>query len=424
MKLSLSLLLFVLLAGAALPGENWPGWRGPTGMGQADDKGLPLTWGGKQNENVLWKAGLYPSDKVRRDQNQSSPIVWGDHVFITTSYWPEGAAEKDYPEHHVVCYGAGDGLKRWDTTVPPGPWKLTDLRGGYTAPTPATDGRHVFVIFGSAVVAALDFRGQVVWRREITPHFFDVAWGASPLLYKDTVLVLCDQLREKKTSTLLALDAATGAVRWEKKRPSSDWAHSTPALVRVGARIQLLVAAANGPQGLDPDSGDVLWWVQSSQRVGDTVTPLYHAGQLYIDSGRGSPGLAVDTTGSGDVTKSHVRWTLPVVQEGFSSPVLVGGFMYRLYRPGVLGCWKWATGEKLYEERLEGADPAVSPVATADGLLYCASGGKSYVLRAGPRAEVLARNDLGDASRASPAVASGRLYIRGGRYLYCIGKQP
>jgi outer membrane protein assembly factor BamB len=422
MKMPLSFLLFAALAGSSLAGDNWPGWRGPTGMGQTDEKGLPLTWGGAKSENVLWKVPLYPSEKVRRDQNQSSPIVWGDAVFVTLSYWPQGAAEKDYPEHHVVCYGAADGKLRWDTTVPAGPWKLTDLRGGYTAPTPASDGRHVFVIFGSAVVAAVDMRGKLAWKREIAPHFFDVAWGASPVIYKDTVLVLCDQLREKKSSTLLALDAASGDVRWEKKRPSVDWAHSTPALAQVGGRTQLLVASAFGPQGLDPDNGETLWWVQSPKRVGDTVTPVYRDGQVYVDSGRGGPGLAVDATGSGDVTKTHVRWTIPMVPEGFSSPVLSGEYLYRLYRPGVLGCWKWATGEKMFAERLEGIDPDVSPVATADGLLYCASAGKSFVLRAGPQLEVLARNDLGDASRASPAVAHGRLYLRGGRNLFCIGK--
>jgi outer membrane protein assembly factor BamB len=395
-------------------------------MGQSDEKGLPLTWGGKQGENVLWKAPLFPSDKVRRDQNQSSPIVWRDHVFVTLSYWPEGTAEKDYPEHHVVCFDAATGTRRWDTQVMPGPWKLTDLRGGYTAPTPATDGRLVYVIFGSAVVAAVDFQGKLAWRRDITPHFFDVAWGASPVLHKDTVLVLCDQLKDKKSSSLLALDAATGEVRWEKKRPGADWTHSTPALARVGGRLQLLVAGANGPQGLDPETGEPIWWVQLPQRVGDTVTPVYHEGLVYMDSGRGGGlggrGLAVDATGQGDVTKTHVRWTIPGVPEGFSSPLVVGSHLYRLHAPGVLGCWSWADGSKVYAERLEGIDTAVSPIATADGLIYCASAGKSYVIRAGATAEIVARNDLGDSSRASPAVAQGRIYLRGGRYLWCIGK--
>jgi outer membrane protein assembly factor BamB len=404
-------------------GEHWPGWRGPTGMGTSGETNLPLAWGGKAGDGVLWKAPLFPSDKVRRDQNQSSPIVWGDHVFVTVSYWPEGRAEKEYPEHHVLCFNARDGSRRWDTTVPPGPWKLTDLRGGYTAPTPATDGERVVVIFGSAVVAGLDFEGAVVWRKEITPHFFDVAWGASPVLYRDTALIVCDQLKDKKASRLLILDLKTGDVRRDVPRPTADWTHSTPLPARVGEKTRLLLATANGPQGLDPESGEVIWSFHAPQRVGDTVTPVYRAGQLYVDSGRGGIGLAVDATGTGDVTKTHLKWKLPVVPEGFSSPVLVGEYLYRLHAPGVVSCRKWPTGEEVFKERLEGIDPAVSPVATADGRIYCASAGKSVVLKAGPTLEVLARNDLGDPSRASPAVAAGRLYLKGGRYLYCIGRR-
>src|SRR5262245_26261683 len=95
--------------------DRWPAWRGPTGDGQCDEKNLALTWGGKNNDNILWKAPLFPNDKVKRDQNQSSPIVWGDRVFVTLSYWPEGTTDKDFPEHHVVCFSTKDGAKLWDT---------------------------------------------------------------------------------------------------------------------------------------------------------------------------------------------------------------------------------------------------------------------------------------------------------------------
>src|SRR5262249_46262456 len=155
-------------------------------------------------------------------QNQSSPIVWKDRVFVTVSYWPEGVSEKEYPEHHVLCFDADKGKPLWDRKVEPGPWKLTDIRGGYTAPTPACDGERVYVLFGSAVVAALDMDGKPVWRKEITPHFFDVAIGTSPILHRDTVLVVCDQLKEKKASCLKAFDAKTGSLRWEKARPAAD----------------------------------------------------------------------------------------------------------------------------------------------------------------------------------------------------------
>src|SRR5262245_39536043 len=212
-------------AGPALA-DNWPGWRGPTGMGQADEKGLPLTWGGPKQENVLWKAPLLP-DGAKPDQNQSSPIVWGERVFVTASWWPAGAGPDRHPEHHVLCFRTADGKRLWDATVPPGPWLLKDLRGGYTAPTPATDGERVYALFGSSALAALDLDGKLLWRKEIAPHFFDVAVGTSPVVHRGTVLVLCDQLREHKASRLLAFDGKTGELKWERKRPEADWAHST-----------------------------------------------------------------------------------------------------------------------------------------------------------------------------------------------------
>jgi outer membrane protein assembly factor BamB len=409
-------------------GEHWPGWRGPTGMGISDESGLPLQWGGKNLENVRWKSPLLPSDKVRRDQNQSSPIVWGERVIVTLSYWPQGVAEKQYPEHHVLAFHCDDGRKLWDVTVDPGPWKLTDLRGGYTAPTPACDGQRIYVAFGSAVVAALNLDGKQLWRRDIVPYDFDVAWGASPVVFGDTVIITCDELGQKKASSLIALEGKTGAVRWKKERPDVDWAHSTPLLAKVGDRMQLLVATANGPQGVDPTTGEPIWWFRGKERLGDTVTPLFHNGVVYVDSGRGGGlgpvGVAVDATSQGDVSKTPPRWKVPAPNEAFSSPLLVGELLYRVRAPGILSCRKWSTGEEVYKsERLEGIDHAVSPVATADGRIYCASAGRSYVVQAGSKYELLGSSDLGDPSRASPAVAAGRLYLKGGRYLYCIGKQ-
>lgn len=418
-----SLLALVLITPALA--ADWPGWRGPTGMGLSPDKELPVEWGGKDNRNVRWKAPLYPgADKVRFDQNQSSPIVQGGRVFVNLSYWPAGVtAEKEPPEHHVVCFDAADGKRLWDTKVSAGPWLLKDLRGGYTAPTPAADADRVYVLFGSSVAAALDRDGKVIWRKEITPFTFDVAIGVSPVLYKDTVLVTWDLTG--KASRVIALDAKTGDVKWEKKRPAADWAHSTPTLAEVNGKPQLLVAGANALEGLDPATGDTIWSATGdgkSVRIGDTVSPVLAGGVVYADSGRGGPGLAVDPTGTGDVTKTHVKWKIPRVPDGsLASPVAVGDYLYRLQAPDLIHCYQLADGKPVYSERLPGISVTPSPVATADGRIYVAGGGKSYVLRAGPKADVLGVSDLGDPSLASPAVAGGRLFIKGGRNLYCIG---
>ncbi|HEV3436354.1 MAG TPA: PQQ-binding-like beta-propeller repeat protein [Gemmata sp.] len=400
---------------------DWPGWRGPTGMGQVEDKNLPLTWGGKDNENVIWKVALPgQEEKAAQDQNQSSPIVSRDRVIVTMSYWPSGKADpKQFPEHHVGCYQVSDGKLLWDITVPPGPWLFSDLRGGYTAPTPAADGERIYVVFGSAVMVALAYDGKTVWRKEITPYKFDVAFAASPVLFEETIILQCDQV--DKGSRLAGYDRKTGDVKWEEKRPNVSFGHSTPVLAKIGGKAQLLVSASNALQGVDPASGKLLWTCAAK---GDTVSPVLGTGLVYCDSGRGGPGLAVDPSGMGDVTESHLKWTIPQVKEGYSSPVISGEYLYRLQNPEVVGCFRLFNGRVVYSERMPGVSASSSPIATPDGRIYLASAGKTYVLKAGPKLDILATNDLGDSGPASPAVADGKLFLKGRKWLFCVGAKP
>jgi outer membrane protein assembly factor BamB len=398
--------------------ENWPGWRGSTGQGISKEKDLPIQWGGKERRNIRWQA-LLPGvrERATQDQNQSSPIVSRGHVFVTASYWPAGVEPNQFPEHHVVCFRTCDGEQLWDTKIEHGPWsRASDLRGGYTAPTPASDGERLYVLFGSSVLAALDFEGKPLWRKEIAPYKFDVAIGTSPVLYRDSVLLQCDQV--EKSSRLLAFDCKTGEVQWEKKRPNVNFSHSTPVLAEVKGKRQLLVAASNALQGVDPSNGDVLWWCAAH---GDTVSPVLGGGLVYLDSGRGGEGVAVDPTGRGEVTRTHRKWQLKNVPAGFSSPVVVGDYLYRLCDPEMLRCWKLADGEEVFTERLPGVSTACSPFTTPEGRIYFASAGKSYVVKAGAKLEVLAVNDLGDGSQASSAVAEGCIFLKGRKRLYCIG---
>lgn len=398
----LAALLILLLSPAGA--ENWPQFRGPTGQGASAEKELPLTWGGPGEQNVRWKAEL-----PKAHNPWSSPIVWGDRVFLTTSTF-------DPPEHRVLCFGKEDGRLLWSTPVPAGPLHLTDTRATYCAPTPATDGKAVFVAFGSAVVAALDFDGRILWRQELARRAFDVAMGSSPILYKGNVLLLCDQNEGK--SCLLAFDKATGKIAWEALRPQQAFAHTTPVLISVKGAPQLLVGASNVFQGLDPENGKPIWWFANA---GDTASPAYADGIAYCDSGRGGPGAAVDATGTGDVTATHLKWRLNMGGEVLSSPIIVGGLLYRLRGGSRLSCLELATGKECWSDHLPGVHSWPSPVAAADGRIYFASAGKSFVLRAGPKFELLATNDLGDPNPASPAVSDGMIFLRGNRYLYCIG---
>ena len=409
--------LAVLLLCTSALAADWPGWRGPTGMGLCDEKDLPLVWG-KDGKNVRWKVALPGVEaKAAQDENQSSPIAFGDRVVVTASYWPGGKKDpKAYPEHHVVCYRVSDGTVVWDVKVEPGPWLLSDLRGGYTAPTPAADAERIYVVFGSAVIAALDHAGKPVWRKALDPYKFDVCFGASPVVFGETVILQCDQV--DRGSRMIAFDRKTGDVKWEEKRPTVGFSHSTPVVVKVGDKPQLLISASNAVQAADPVTGKLIWWCAAK---GDTVTPVLGGGLVYCDSGRGGPGVAVDPTGTGDVSKTHVRWKLGQVPEGYSSPVVAGDYLYRLVSPETVRCVTLSSGGVAFSERLPGVATSVSPVATADGRVYLAGAGKSFVLKAGPKAEVLEVNDLGDGGHSSPAVAGGRLYLKGRRNLYCIG---
>jgi outer membrane protein assembly factor BamB len=398
--------------------DDWPGWRGPTGQGTCAQKNLPLEWSARTGKNVLWKKEIPGAGgKLRQDQNQSSPIVKKGLVLLTTSFWPAGRSPKEFPEHHVVCFRAADGKLLWDTKIAHGPWsRAEDLRGGYTVPTPAADDQRVYVVFGSSVIAALTHAGKEVWRKEIVPHDFDVAMASSPVLYRDTLLLQCDGVRN---SRLLAFDCKTGNERFSHKRNVS-FSHSTPVLVTVAGKPQLLVAAATAVQGVDPEDGKVLWWCSGA---GDTCSPVLGNGVVYCDSGRGSVGVAVAPGGKGDVTKTHRKWKLDRVPGGFSSAVTAGDRLYRLLDPGVLRSWKLASGEDEITLRLPGVSTAASPFTTPEGRLYAASAGRSFVVKTGEKPEVLATNDLGDASPASPAVSEGRIYLKGRRYLWCIGRK-
>jgi outer membrane protein assembly factor BamB len=404
--LRLRIIALACLAVVTAPAADWPQFRGPTGLGYTTEKNLPLTWNAKTGENIRWKAPLPKSDNA-----YSSPVVWGDRVFVTY-------VVNQPLEHHVLCFQASDGKQLWDTPVPPGPWLLKDLRGGYGASTPATDGKKVFAVFGSAVIAALDFEGKIAWRKELEKFAFDVALGSSPVLFEDTVILDCDQ--NGKSSSFIAFDQTTGAIKWEEKRPQFGFAHSTPVLVTVKGRRQMLVSASGALQGLDPANGKILW---ACSAPGDASSPAFNGSLVFADSGRGGRAVCVDPTGEGDVTKTHLKWTFPQIPEGLSSAIIVGDFVLRTHNPETLRCLRLSTGESAFQERLAGVSTWASPFATADGQVYFASAGKTYVVQAGEKFEALATNDLGEESRASAAVSAGKIFLRGNKHLYCIGQQ-
>ena len=401
--------------------ENWPMFRGPTGLGYTTERELPVRWGGEGRENVLWAAPLV-------GEGHASPIVWEDRVFVSTVAWAESVEDRKtvIPDHHLLCWRAADGERLWDTQIPPGQWLRDDFRsgpgGGYAAPTPATDGKLVFCAFGSSVIAAVDFAGKIVWRNEIEPHTFDVTLGSSPVLYRDTVILLC-AMAKKEDSRLVAFDKATGKIQWQTPLPTTGFGHSTPVIIHAGGADQLIVVASamgmapDGIQSFGPADGKRLWWCAGG---GDAASPAYGAGILYADSGRGGPGVAVDPTGRGDVSATHVKWQARTASE-INSPIIVGDLLYRLQARSVR-CFRADTGASVQSRQLDGRpSPWASPIADPRGYLYFASAGTSFVVKAGPDLEVLAVNDLGDPNHPSPAASDGRLFLVGTKSIHCIG---
>ena len=199
------------------------------------------------------------------------------------------------------------------------------------------------------------FQGHVVWREEITPYTFDVTIGSSPVLFHNSLLMLC-AMANSSDSKLIAYDKNEGSTRWETPMPQTGFGHSTPACIEAGGRQQLIVVASGisesdrGIQSLDPGTGKLLWWCRGA---GDAASAAYGAGIVYCDSGRGGPGVAIDPTGSGDVTQTHIRWRIDQVPEGIGSPIIVGNRVYRLHRPNVLKCWRVENGEQIYAKRLD-----------------------------------------------------------------------
>jgi len=415
-----ALCALILLTPGFVRAQQWPQFRGPTGSGLASEKDLPITWGGPKNENVLWSADLL-GDGV------ASPIVWKDRIFVVNASRKadDKKAGRDTTEQYVACYDTEHGKLRWNTIVPPGPWKRGHTGrqgGGFASCTPATDGDRVYALLGTSVLVALDFDGKIVWRQELVPHRYDVEMATSPIVFESTVIVYCGM---QGGARLVAFDRRTGDIAWDKNLKDTGYGHNTPLLIQVKGEPQMVLmgaglgAAKNAIQSFNPRNGERLWWCAGR---GETASPVLIKNNVFCDSGRGGIAKLLDPTGMGDVSATHVKWEANI-PHGLSSPLVVGSYLYRLHDNQTFTCWDVETGKKVYQERVNGVSNWASPIADASGHIYLASGGTSLVLEAGPEFKVVATNKLNDANHASPAVAGGRMFIAGDRKLYAIGNK-
>jgi outer membrane protein assembly factor BamB len=432
----------VLLAAVPLA-ANWPQWRGPSGLGVSSESGLPTTWNAR--DNIAWSAAL-------AGLGSSSPISWGEQVFVTsqtgTARMRDGshpmlarddatlvAREKPIggvrgePERGsgsvaliVESFDRRDGRRLWQYRLDAqGPFPDLHEKHNLATPTPVTDGERLFVWFGTGQLSALDLRGRVIWSKhlgqEISP--FDINWGhgSSPILYKDLLILLCDH---QSASSLVALDARTGQVRWKADRGKARVSFSTPLVVTGAKGDELVVNSSERIDAYDPANGALLWYADAPRQT-PIPSAVFHDGIIYMTRGyRNSPFMALRPGGRGDVSNSHVLWRAPGGGSYVSSLVYHDGLVYLTNDVGVLTCADAKTGERVWQMRLDGVFFA-SPVA-ADGKVYFVSQtGETVVVKVGREPAILARNDLGERLVASPAISGGRILLRSDARLFAIG---
>lgn len=433
--LSRSILAGLLAAAAPAADLDWPQFRGPGGQGVVRETGLALEW--SDTKNVIWKTEL-------PGRGHSSPIVWGDRIFLTTALegevvpgakavkhivdgqefvHPDGVGADRKHAFKVLALDAGTGRIVWERTA----WEGTPVdnrhrRASFASPTPVTDGKRVYAYFGSEGLYAYDFKGRLAWKfKPGVVATLGVGVGTSPLLYEDVVILLCDEDNGER-SFIVGLDKKTGREVWRVARKVQvSWA--TPVIVKASGRPELVTSGTEAVIAYDPATGTELWRMKGLE---SNAVPSPIAGDDVVVLSAGYPdkvAVAVRPGGSGDVTDSRVLWRYAKGTAYVPSPILYDGHVYLMTDKGLLTCLDARTGEVKYE----GGRPPVaasfmaSPIAVDGKLLLMSQDGDTFVIKAGPLHEVLGTNPLGEPISASAAVSRGRIYIRGERHLFAIG---
>jgi outer membrane protein assembly factor BamB len=407
MKQIATVTLAALVIGSAVWAGEWPSWRGPRGDGISDETGLPLRW--SRGENVAWKTAI-------PGKGHSSPVVWGDRVFLTSCSEPQ-------EQRLLLCLDRRDGRILWERVVLTAPLEKLHALNSRASSTPATDGRHVWVPFlaGDDVqVVCYDFEGRRVWCRSPGQLFSRHGFCSSPALYKDLVIINCDQDGD---GYLVALDKATGAERWRTARPNNTRSYCPPLVFDAAGRKQLVLSGSKCVAGYDPDTGKQLWLIDGPTEQ-FVASLIQHDGLFYLTAGFPTYHLmAIRPDGNGDVTATHVQWHDRTNERGAAyvpSPIAYGPHVYVVSDGGWASCLDARTGKRLWQQRL-GRHHSASPVSAGGYLYFLDDEGQTWVLRPGDKLDVVSRNRLEEECRASPAVAHGHFFIRTLEHLYCIG---
>jgi outer membrane protein assembly factor BamB len=401
--------------------ENWPQWRGPHRNGISDETGIPTKW--SKTENVVWRLPL-------PGPGGSTPIVWGDRIFLTS-------ADGD----NVVLIGADtSGKILWTKQMATGNKVVRDGEGNSAAPSPSTDGEHVWAFVATGDLGCYDFNGNEVWKFNLQDRYgkFQIQFGmtSTPLLDGDRLYLQC---MHSGGAFVLALDKATGKEIWKHDRMSDAFAecehsYASPVLYRAGDSEFLLAHGADYVTAHSLDNGSEIWRCgglnpkepgKYNPTLRFVASPATADDLVVVPSAKNGPVLGLSPDAKGDITESKAGhlWRRGENTPDVPSPLIKDGLVYLCRENGVLICLDAKTGEELYQERTHPQRHRASPVY-ADGNIYLsAADGVVSVVKAGPKFELVASNDLGESLAASPVISNGRLYLRTYDALYAIGKK-
>ncbi len=407
----LALSICTLSTTAVFAQSHWTQFRGPNGTGISSEKGIPLTW----------SPGDFAFNIELNGRGHGSPIIWGEKLFITTSIndtEQEGGAQR-----FLNCLNASTGEPIW--TKPFGfNSSHIHLKNSFSSSTPCTDGERVYVGFADEqrlTLSAYDFEGNLEWRRMLGPFTSQHGFGVSPIVWNGIVFLTKDMMGP---SQVFAFDAKTGETKWSILRNIRRTSYATPMILELpGQEPQLIcVSGASGITGHNPYTGETLWW--TSEFPQRTVASPVFANGLIIAScgggGRGSDMWAIDPTGRGDVTETHIKWKRTRELPYVPTPIVYGDHLYLWCDLGIVCCVETATGKTLWTERVSDKTVSGSPICI-DGKIYCADeDGIVAVIDAAPEFKLHGKSPLGEGTHATPAVAAGRLYFHTFHRLVCL----
>lgn len=404
-KRGILLMAALLVAANFAFADNWPQFRGPGSQGISLETNLPVKW--DATTNVRWKTRL-------PGPGHSSPVIWGNRIFLT-------AYNQEKKQLLVLALDKATGKILWERPVQADRIEQYHPTNAPASPTPTTDGKNLYVYFGSSGLIAFDFNGNKIWENRFGP--FPNEWGtaSSPILYNDMLLVNVDTDAE---DFLLAVNKNTGRNLWKTSRSDVNRSWPTPVIWKALGRDEIVVSGSGRVKAYNPKDGSELWSVDGLTRW-VTPTPVMAHGLLYVASN--GPGgqiiMAIRPGGRGNVTSSHVAWRYDKSAPYSSSPVIVGDYIYSIKNGGIMTCLNAKTGEVVWQERVPARGAYYASLLAADGKIYALSeDGEATVVAAKPTYELLSFNKMNERTMATPSISGGQIFIRSDDNLFCIGK--